>query len=147
MPQMIKLGRCEKLIKKETLHLVEIILAGIQSYNRSPLLRYAKIKSVSNKASSFILLRDVDNIIIGFLMFRIDKKFCYIYEIHVEHKYQSQGYGQMLLDDLYKQMVGKLLILFVHKNNIRARKFYEKNIFKIDETYVSKSYFMMIRFN
>lgn len=141
-----KLLRLERLPKKDVLAAVELILDGIKTYNNSHLLRYAKTKSVSNKVSKFIVLKSEERLI-GLLMYRIEKAFCLIYEIHVDSGHRCAGEGQRLMDDLLLSKKNFVLILFVHRANPRAMRFYEKNGFKVDKNYRSSLYYRMSLFN
>ncbi len=135
-----------KLDKKNIDKIVFLVLDGIRDYNNHHLLAYSKKKSLSNKKNRFIVLY-VCSEISGFLMFRKEKECSYIYEIHVEQRYRSKGFGQILLNKLYELTIGEVLVLFVHKKNVRAQKFYLKNGFKPDRNYVSTKQFMMVKLN
>lgn len=137
------------LRRRDAIGAVEIITSGMYVYNPSPLLRSAKLKSVSNKQSRFITvrLRDNEQTLIGFIMYRTERQFCYLYEIHVRNGYHSMGYGQQMMDELVGAMKDKTLVLFVHIKNLGAQRFYRRNGFEADVSYKSAVYFRMARFS
>lgn len=140
------LTKMDRLLKKDAQRAIELVLEGIKKYNSSPLLKRAKFRSITNKTSRFILLREQKELI-GFLMYRIEGEMCYIYEIHVNINYRSRGEGQRMFNELFLSMRGFIIVLFVHKENHDAIRFYEKNEFEIDPDYESSIYHRMAKFN
>lgn len=142
-----RLHRLERLPRRDVPRAVELILDGVGAYYSSTaLLRHAKARSVSSRASKFIVLRS-ENRLIGLLMYRIEKSLCLVYEIHVDRDHRCGGEGQRLMDDLASLMSGFVLILFVHRANRRAIEFYGRNGFEMDESYESPVHYRMFRFN
>lgn len=129
--------------KDEIQILVNLILAGIKPYVSNSLLKHAKTRSVSNSLSKFIIIRDNDRSIIGFLMYRVEKDYIVIYEIHISENQRSKGIGTMLLEELTKDMKHILALLFVHRNNTRAFNFYSKNGFKMNEVQEDERYYAL----
>lgn len=142
----LELACVTHLPPKEIPRAVDLILEGIKAFNSNPLLRHAKTKSVSNKLSRFIVLRQ-DNKLMGFLMYRVEKKCCLIYEIHIDPNYRGEGEGTRMMDVLSEQMQNYLFVLFVHKQNKRAMKFYDMNNFTLDTRYESLLYYRMLKNN
>lgn len=137
-----ELSRTGRLARKDIPRAVQLILEGVKPYNSARLLKSSKLKSVSNKENRFITLRR-DGGLVGFLMYRVEKRLCYIYEIHVAAEYRSFGEGQRMQDELIRSMKNFIFVLFVHKNNTRAMAFYSRNGFIVDEDYESPTYYRM----
>ncbi|KAI4292483.1 hypothetical protein PAPHI01_1757 [Pancytospora philotis] len=142
----VELGVSSILDKEDVHRAVSLIVDGVRAFNDSHLLRYSKIKSVSSRHSKFVTMR-CDGRLVGFLMYRVEKQLCLIYEIHVDADYRSRGLGKRLIEHLCGIMRNRLLVLFVHTRNSRAMKFYKANGFVRDKQYVSAMYHRMVRFN
>ena len=143
---MSTLTKTARLPRRDVQRAVELVLDGIKRYNSSPLMRWAKFRSITNKASRFILLWE-QKTLVGFLMYRTEGKMCYVYEIHVEASHRSGGRGQQMFNELFSSMKGFILILFVHRGNHGAIRLYERNEFEIDPHYESNTYYRMAKFN
>ncbi|KAI5169218.1 hypothetical protein PAEPH01_0540 [Pancytospora epiphaga] len=143
MSELTKLSESDRLLKRDILQAVQLVIDGIKQYNNSQLLRSAKYRSISNKKSKFITLKN-NGRLIGFLMFRTEGHLCYIYEIHVAREWRNKGNGQLMMNRLFQLMKTHILILFVHKENLRALDFYLRNNFRLDEEYDSETYNRMI---
>lgn len=137
-----------KLDKKEQLNAVNMIIDGISLYNTRPkLLHHTKMRSIKNRTNNFIIIREKKELV-GFLMYRIETGMCFIYEVHVKNGFRSKGYGKQLMNEL-KDKISKddekinEIVLFVHKDNLRAQQFYEQQGFKLDGEYNSKTYLRM----
>lgn len=134
-------------INKETINiLVNLILKGVGHYIKNPLLRHAKTRSLSSNKNNFILAKNSEKII-GFLMYRIDNKLSFLYEIHVDSEYRTKGVGKKLMEEYFNDQKNKELILFVHHNNFDAQKFYSNLDFNFDKSFTDKHYFKMTRKN
>ena len=72
------LTKTARLPRRDVQRAVELVLDGVREYNSSPLMRQAKFRSITNKASRFILLRE-QTVLVGFLMYRTEGKMCYVY--------------------------------------------------------------------
>lgn len=122
--------------------MVEIIVEGMSKYIRNPMMKYAKLRSISNSINQFILLRMEDRLV-GFMMFRIEKAEYFIYELHLESNCIGRGYGSLLMQEFLKIGAGNVS-LCVHKNNLNAQQFYKKHGFIFDDKYEDKNTFRMI---
>lgn len=102
-----------------------------------PLIRNSKKKSLTNKNNIFVTHQH------GFLMMRKEKNII-ILEIHVDPAYRNMGIGKAILEKAKSLFKGKY-VLYVHKNNLNAIRFYESNGFTydLDETYPESDYFAM----
>lgn len=70
---------------------------------------------------------DKDDNVIGFINMRISDK--YIQAIEVDKRYQGQGFGKKLLNDLLNMGAERLS---VNKKNVIAKKMYDKK-FKVED--------------
>lgn len=138
----IKLVKTRSISSRDVRRMVDLILIGISQYISSPLLRYSKTKSVSNKSNNFVLLRDEDTIV-GFGMYRVEKNTCIIYEIHVDASYRSTGCGTALMEEMLEDLKGRTVVLFVHRKNFRAQRFYRKFGFELQDSCGDENYFSM----
>lgn len=55
---------------------------------------------------------------------------CELLNFVIDGAFQRKGYGQMLFDELIRQVEPKRIILEVRINNIKGIRFYQKNGFK-----------------
>lgn len=140
------LEKTRKLSAEDISRAVEMILDGIRQYISLPFLKHAKTKSVSNHLNNFIIYREAGSIQ-GFLMYRIDKECTILYEVHVASELRSSGVGTRLMQELFIDRAGKLVILFVHKGNLRAQKFYQSFGFEFQPDYNEKNYYQMLKQN
>ncbi len=76
---------------------------------------------------------DKSDKIIGYLFAEKREGSLYLFGLGVDKKYQSQGIGSMLVDDLLESINPKdyeNVDLFVHEDNIDAKNLYKKKGFK-----------------
>ena len=94
----------------------------------------------SNQSRYLIIL--VENVIIAFVHFRFDMDYgnrvLYLYELQINMKYQGQGLGKWIIEQLklicQKTQMMKI-VLTVHKINQKAIDFYMKKcLFQLDFT-------------
>lgn len=135
-----------RISKKEIERTVELILDGIKPYANNRLLKSAKTKSMSSSKNNFILYK-INGVIMAFLMYRLEKNYCVLYEIHVSEELRSRGIGSKLFEDFFKKMSNTLIILFVHKENKRAQSFYLSKGFEFQNEFENDSYYEMHRRN
>lgn len=140
------LEKTKIISKTDVMRAVQLIIEGIRPYIQTPLLKYAKTKSMSSRNNNFIILRE-ECVIKGFLMYRVEKDCCIVYEIHVSEEKRSQGYGTMLFRELFKDQAGKKLLLFVHTRNAMAQQFYLTNGFNFKEKSENDTYYEMYKQN
>lgn len=132
-------------IKSDWIHqFSQTIANGISEFIRNPLILHSKRKSLANKSNNF-LIGIHENKPIGFLMYRIIKDECILYEIHIQKEFKYNRYGTQLMNEFIKDQPEKPLVLFVHKKNISAQKFYKKFGFVFQDDYVHKHYYEMVR--
>lgn len=152
----MEIFKTRRISKDNVIKTAEMIVTGLKAFIDIPLLKHSKMKSLSNKSNHFILIgKNKDNTkhnefsgeIGGFLMYRIENDKCLIFEIHVSKEHQGQGYGTRMLEELFKDQKGKIIILFVYKKNTAAIKFYQSRGFKIQEKFESESYYEMYKEN
>lgn len=142
----ISLVGAKSISSKDVRRMVDLIVAGICQYVSTPLLRCSKMKSVSNKSNRFAILRR-EGTIVGFGMYRTEKNTCIIYEIHVDVSHRSRGCGTALMEAVLKDQKGKVMVLFVHKKNLRAQRFYRRFGFELWDSYEDKNHFEMRKHN
>lgn len=125
-----------------------IIESNVTVFKRLPMndINIKKYKS-KNKGLSHIrtgkdyegyIYIDKNDDVIGFINMRISDK--YIQAIEVDKKYQGQGLGKKLLDDLLKMGAERLS---VNKNNVVAKKMYDK-MFKVEKE-DNTMYYMVLK--
>ncbi len=94
-------------------------------------------KTLSNENFKFIKLV-LENQIIGFVQFSLNKSDCDIISIGVLQKFQNMGYGKLLVEYL-KSLNLKNIFVEVSTNNVNAIMFYNSlNFLKIG---VRKDYY------
>lgn len=81
---------------------------------------------------------DKNDVVIGFVNMRIPDK--YIQAIEVDKKYQGQGLGKKLLNDLLNMGAERLS---VNKKNVIAKKMYDKQ-FKVEDE-DENMYYMVLK--
>ncbi|KAM0680429.1 hypothetical protein GINT2_001489 [Glugoides intestinalis] len=140
------LEKTKQISKQDIIRTVQLIIEGISPYIQTRLLKYAKTKSMSSRKNNFIMLRE-ESMLKGFLMYRIEKNCCILYEIHVSEEKRSQGHGTSLIKELLKDQIGKMIILFVHTKNLKAQQFYAANGFTFKENSENSSYYEMHKQN
>jgi ribosomal protein S18 acetylase RimI-like enzyme len=99
-----------------------------------------KIRELANKKNRFIIERDSENRIVGFLSFRfmVDSgdPVAYVWEIQVTRV--GEGLGTRMMDKLelfLKTSTGiRKIVLTVLRNNKRAIEFYEKRKYIVDKS-------------
>lgn len=139
----MNLEKTRKINKCDAKILVNILITGVKPYVSCSLLKHSKMKSITSKFNNFIILRNKSTIA-GFLMYRILRdNIAFIYEIHVVAEFQSQGYGTKMMNTLFEQEKGKVLVLFVHNENLKAQKFYKSLGF--EKTEEDGCYFKMTK--
>ncbi|ELA41972.1 uncharacterized protein VICG_00989 [Vittaforma corneae ATCC 50505] len=144
------LEKTRSLSNDDIFRTVELIIEGIKAYVGSSLLKHSKTKSMSNKLNNFIISRvdeDAQSCIQGFLMYRVEREYCILYEIHVAKDKRSCGIGSKLMEELFRDQKGKLLILFVHKRNARAQKFYLSKGFQFHDIQANERCYEMFKQN
>lgn len=125
--------------------MVEMVVSGISPYISTPLIRSAKKRSIFNVKNHFLVARTPQSkrdSLSGFLMYRIEKGVCFLYEIHVRADKQGLGIGSRLLAHLLSRQ--NRVILFVHRQNTRAQALYARSGFKYEKSYESRLYFSMM---
>lgn len=98
-------------------------------------------KSISSNNERTYLLLD-NSILIGYVFISKVLDEVEIYQICISKIYQNNGYGKILLDDLFELLEiekVKKIFLEVRKSNINAIKLYEKSLFK--QISVRKNYY------
>lgn len=144
------LEKTKRIPASDIARTVELIIEGIRAYAGGPLLKHSKTKSMSSKFNNFIVFREDESArgrIQGFLMYRIERECCIVYEIHVAEDKRSCGIGSRLMEELFEDQKGKLLILFVHKDNTRAQKFYLSQGFQFHDVQANKRCYEMFKQN
>lgn len=96
----------------------------------------AWLNSVNDHQNFFVMLQDKEVIGTASIGDGVgDDEDCgEILSIYLNHDYVDQGYGRLLLNAMVKELYERgypQVILWDIKQNKRARKFYEKNGFKI----------------
>lgn len=82
--------------------------------------------------NNLILIAEDNGKIIGYSLGDIKDKNYHIMSIGVEESYRSKGVGSFMINYIKKRF--STISLYVHVENIKGIKFYEKNGFNICET-------------
>lgn len=124
---------------------LDLAVSNIRQYCKSPLLRFSKYKSLTNRSNNYIFCY-VGKEPAGFITFRFSKDTAYVFELHVEENYRSQGIGTLLLNECkvqYNEIVGRV-VLYVYRENTRGLEFYRRNGFEINKEYKCNKFYEMV---
>lgn len=137
----------EKTINNEAVHImatipskklinwaVALTVKSIRPYVSSGCMKFVKSRSLKNKKTRFIFAFE-DSAPVGFCAFRLERKICFVYEIHVDPRYRSRKIGTKMMDCVQEHAVemAESIALQVHKRNKHAEAFYTKYGFVHDD--------------
>jgi ribosomal-protein-alanine N-acetyltransferase len=95
---------------------------------------YSKVEHfvylVSNK--HFVMVAEKDKKVVGYVIGEFnDNKNCHIYSIGVTQAFRSNGIGTLFINKIVSEYSDKCdnITLYVHVENVKGIKFYEKNGF------------------
>ena len=98
---------------------------------------FIKLQDYFMKGKAVVSLLFDRNDLIGYVWyFKISENTVHLNEISVLSKFRGGGYGQKLINEVYKfahEHKCKYVQLHVHESNVKARNFYDKQKFVTDK--------------
>ena len=135
------------LIKKLTYREIKSFLNIYSDYINQITKNISKKKKFTKKFLDNLILRKFKvycvfkgKLIIGFLIYKTDRKVCYIRDVHIINKFQKNGIATLIIKDLIKKFKRRginLIKIEILNSNKKVEKFWRNLRFvEISKTYI-----------